>query len=955
MRTAGLALALLTGFAFTQVMAAGTGTGFDVPEADPVSAQQLEPATALAVSCDGAHLLPGVPCEMTLQAEGLAAIQYAGLELRYDPARLTFLQERPGSVFGEDAVVFARQLPNGRLGVSVSSTAGEREGDGGIIHLDFVIRDGAPHGEAVFAVEVMEITDRDGIALPAPLPGPASFTIPPYLTDAGITDPGTVTIARGSELVFRFRLAASGISAGDIEEWLDGNGQLTAEMVIIDTGTWDGSAPLPDPLPYDRIVPLSFTGTTSGQFRFEAPFPVDQPVGTWLVAGRFQFNDHPVLTAGYSSDGGGTFDGAMFTAVPVTVTTPRVTVAGWTFDGEQWTADTGLYLNLQPDNPAEVSLFGARFSGWTTGSSGRAPNSNNWQQENGGDSNGTGENGDNGGGNDNGDNGENGDNGGGDGGTDSNGGSDGNGDSDGNGNNGPAAPHDKYWQARLATSGYGELTLQFQMNGSGTGPRDFRLYYSTDGEEDGESDVWQPVPGGDFQGGTSWALHSFTLPGEVADVPELILRWVRIGNTSISGNEIGPTGTNRIDEIRITGVPLDTDEIFVWPGSTSGAGTVTEADVLNLGLYWMSTGPERVPRSIAWAPQPVVRWAPESAAHADTDGDGRVDYRDLLAIGRNFGETVGSEPVQQKIAEAGTGAGAGTSTGADADANAHPAPLVEKTLPVLEAGESVRLVLHSGAPIPLTGLSTRFSLDYIPPDAWELETSTPADWADEWEASGQLIRFHHGRPHTSHSNPAHPKLSSTNVSFDKEQTTGSGSGSTRTSGSMSGNTWSAAWVHTGSVQPVQAKELAVVVIRAVSGWQASPQLRLHRASLSTPEGVRDAETSEWSLVRQELPVDAGRDGSDDSDGLPKATRLYASYPNPFNPTTTLSFDLHESGTAHMAVYDAIGRHVATLVDEHREAGRHQVTWNASLYASGMYIVRLETAHTAQSRRVMLVK
>jgi hypothetical protein len=72
-------------------------------------------------------------------------------------------------------------------------------------------------------------------------------------------------------------------------------------------------------------------------------------------------------------------------------------VAEWTFDGEQWTADTGLFLNLQSGNQAEVSLTGARFSGWTTGSSGRAPNSNNWQQEN-GDDNGGGSDGSNGGG-----------------------------------------------------------------------------------------------------------------------------------------------------------------------------------------------------------------------------------------------------------------------------------------------------------------------------------------------------------------------------------------------------------------------------------------------------------------------------------------------------------------------------------------------------------------------------
>ncbi len=928
-RIAVLLLVLLAGSAFTHGMAAGANPGAD-PGSDPgtnlASEPGSEPSTSLAITCDGTLLLPGVPCVLTLHAAGLAAMQYAGLELRYDTARLTFQQARPGPVFGDDAVTFARHLPDGRLGVSVSSTTGERDADGGIVHMDFIVSDGAPDGAAGFFVELLEFTDQDGVALSAPLPEGTGITIPPYLSDGGILDPGPVTIARGSELAFRFRLAASGITAGDITGEPGDEERLQAEMIIMDAGSWDGTAPLPDPLTHDRIVPLAYTGTSGGEFRFESPFPSDQSVGTWLVLGRFQLDDHPEIVAGYSSDGGGIWDGEMNTAVEVTVTTPRVTVAEWTFDGEQWTADTGLYHNLQPDAPALVSLVGARSSGWTSGSSGRAPNSNNWQQENNGDTNGSGDDGDDGGNGDDNGNAPDG----------------GNGTGENGMSNGDApVPHDKYWEATLATSGYHELTLQFRMNGSGTGPRDFRLYYHT-GDE---SDNWQPVPGGDFQSGTSWALHSFSLPADAGDAQDLVLRWVRIGNTSVSGDQIGPTGTNRLDDILITGVPMATDEMVIWPGNTTGEGTVSEADVLSLARYWMSTGPERIPRRIDWAPQPVVRWTPETAAHADTDGDGRVDYRDLLAIGRNFGQTVDSDP--KKIA-----AGDAIQNQPDIRHSDHMPALLAKTLPRLSAGEAIRLVLQSDFPVPLLGISTRFSLDEIPADAWELMELVPGEWAGQWQAADRLIRFHHGRtPSSVHGEITQStRHKSANAGAADNDKTGYTCGITDDRNS---HTWSAAWAHAGMAPAVSATVLVAVTIRALTDWEFSPVLHLNRVSLAVPEGINDRpDTGGWELVRQDYAVTAEPGTTDDR---PRSTRLHSSYPNPFNPSTTLSFDLHEPGTVRITIYDALGRLAGTLLEGHRDAGRYKITWDASGFASGMYIIRLEAAHVTQSRQVILLK
>ena len=80
-----------------------------------------------------------------------------------------------------------------------------------------------------------------------------------------------------------------------------------------------------------------------------------------------------------------------------------------------------------------------------------------------------------------------------------------------------------------------------------------------------------------------------------------------------------------------------------------------------------------------------------------------------------------------------------------------------------------------------------------------------------------------------------------------------------------------------------------------------------------------------------------------------------SYPNPFNPTTTLSYQLPEAGRVHLAIYDISGRQVADLIDGWREAGSHGVTFDASNLPSGIYIARLQAGNVSTSQKLVLVK
>lgn len=79
------------------------------------------------------------------------------------------------------------------------------------------------------------------------------------------------------------------------------------------------------------------------------------------------------------------------------------------------------------------------------------------------------------------------------------------------------------------------------------------------------------------------------------------------------------------------------------------------------------------------------------------------------------------------------------------------------------------------------------------------------------------------------------------------------------------------------------------------------------------------------------------------------------YPNPFNPTTTISFTLQESSYVKLTVYDRLGREVKTLVDENKNAGTHTTEFNASGLPSGIYFYRIKTDSRTEVRKMILAK
>jgi hypothetical protein len=95
--------------------------------------------------------------------------------------------------------------------------------------------------------------------------------------------------------------------------------------------------------------------------------------------------------------------------------------------------------------------------------------------------------------------------------------------------------------------------------------------------------------------------------------------------------------------------------------------------------------------------------------------------------------------------------------------------------------------------------------------------------------------------------------------------------------------------------------------------------------------------------------------SETSPDIPTSVGLDQNYPNPFNPTTTNQYGLPNAGDVSLEVFDMTGRRVATLVNETKAAGWHNVTFDASSLASGMYIYRIQSGAFVTTRKLILVK
>ena len=90
-------------------------------------------------------------------------------------------------------------------------------------------------------------------------------------------------------------------------------------------------------------------------------------------------------------------------------------------------------------------------------------------------------------------------------------------------------------------------------------------------------------------------------------------------------------------------------------------------------------------------------------------------------------------------------------------------------------------------------------------------------------------------------------------------------------------------------------------------------------------------------------------------GIPSDFNLFDNYPNPFNPSTNISYNIAKETNVKLEVFDILGRHVQTLVDKQQSPGKYNIEFNAGILTSGVYIYRLQAGTYSSIKKLVLMK
>jgi hypothetical protein len=110
-----------------------------------------------------------------------------------------------------------------------------------------------------------------------------------------------------------------------------------------------------------------------------------------------------------------------------------------------------------------------------------------------------------------------------------------------------------------------------------------------------------------------------------------------------------------------------------------------------------------------------------------------------------------------------------------------------------------------------------------------------------------------------------------------------------------------------------------------------------------------------------LIITYGLTATDVADGsVPRKFELHPNRPNPFNPTTTISFDVPKASHVRLDVYNTSGRLIRTLVDEKMQAGSRQILWDGTnesghTVSSGLYFYKIEADGFSETRKMTLIR
>lgn len=412
-----------------------------------------------------------------------------------------------------------------------------------------------------------------------------------------------------------------------------------------------------DPLGWEESVwrVMDYTGTADSFYQYAAEVALQTPVGTYFMAARAELDANSELFYGGIGD---FWNAGSNPSAELTVFDQppfRYSIAEWNFDDESLSVSKSLPQN----DGVLISVIGAGTPGFAAGAGGRAASVSGWS--------------------------------------------------------GYDPDNPKYWQILVSTEGLQDVQLSSKQSGTSSSPRDFQIQVSLDGS------VWTDVPGGTMTMTTSFndaAVENLSLPDFADNEPEVYVRWLQTSDFRVDGDSIVTTGSNRIDDIQVSGTNPGAERTEVWPGDTNNDQVVDEQDVLPLSAYWNSRGPLPVYPTRSWTPRDSEAWIPVEATYADANGDGVVNQNDLLPIGLNFGQsrTVGKQSLPV-------------------------APIASLEIEKLKAGQEKSFYIFSDEPVSVSGVSFRVRINNVAESDWEIVQGEGAEWSREWRESGKLLDF----------------------------------------------------------------------------------------------------------------------------------------------------------------------------------------------------------------------
>ncbi|MCA1802281.1 MAG: DUF1501 domain-containing protein [Rhodothermaceae bacterium] len=145
----------------------------------------------------------------------------------------------------------------------------------------------------------------------------------------------------------------------------------------------------------------------------------------------------------------------------------------------------------------------------------------------------------------------------------------------------------------------------------------------------------------------------------------------------------------------------------------------------------------------------------------------------------------------------------------------------------------------------------------------------------------------------------------------------------------------------GSGDPIYGTDYRSIYTSILDDWFGLP-----------PEDVDSVIPGQYSKLDF---VDALATSITRQNEIPVTVSLDQNYPNPFNPATNISFTLPAAGDVRLQVFDVSGRLVSTLINSAMNAGKHTVTFNGGLLASGTYLYRLSTPEVTLTKKMTLLK